>query len=163
MIVLTKDGRVQWLSSRARGWLATYFGPTKQARLPDTLRAWLNHQEVALDRVDGVSCPREPLRVERDGTYLLVRHLCEADCCLLLLEERQTTPQLALAGLFGLTRREVEVLYWVAKGKTNAEIGLIIGARPRTVQKHLERIFQKLGVETRTVAARFALTDRQEP
>lgn len=59
-----------------------------------------------------------------------------------------------------LTRREKEVLAWVAEGKTNAEIGLILEARPRTVAKHLERIFQKLGVESRTAAARVALDSR---
>ena len=53
----------------------------------------------------------------------------------------------------GLTTRESEVLTWVALGKTNPEVGTILGARPRTVAKHLERIFVKLGVETRTAAA----------
>ncbi len=53
----------------------------------------------------------------------------------------------------GLTRREVEVLTWVTDGKTNAEIGVILDTSPRTVQKHLEHIFEKLGVETRTAAA----------
>lgn len=63
----------------------------------------------------------------------------------------------------GLTRREQEVLAWVAEGKTNAEIGLILRARPRTVAKHLERIFLKLGVERRTAAARVALDSRPAP
>lgn len=53
----------------------------------------------------------------------------------------------------GLTRRETEVLTWVSDGKTNTEIGAILGTSPRTVQKHLEHIFEKLGVETRTAAA----------
>jgi DNA-binding CsgD family transcriptional regulator len=53
----------------------------------------------------------------------------------------------------GLTPREREVLGWVAAGKTNAQIAAILGAMPRTVAKHLERIFEKLGVETRTAAA----------
>jgi DNA-binding CsgD family transcriptional regulator len=53
----------------------------------------------------------------------------------------------------GLTRREAEVLAWVAEGKRNEETGVILGARPKTVGKHLERIFMKLGVETRTAAA----------
>lgn len=56
----------------------------------------------------------------------------------------------------GLTRRETEVLAWVAQGKTNCEVATILGASPRTVQKHLEHIFQKLGVETRTAAAVWA-------
>lgn len=65
----------------------------------------------------------------------------------------------------GLTRREAEVLTWVADGKTNAEIGLILGTSPRTVQKHLEHIFEKLGVATRTAAAVRVLTlaSSQEP
>ena len=52
-----------------------------------------------------------------------------------------------------LTPREREVLDWVAAGKTNRDIAAILGASPRTVEKHLERIYEKLGVETRTAAA----------
>jgi DNA-binding CsgD family transcriptional regulator len=48
--------------------------------------------------------------------------------------------------------REAEVLARVAQGKTNREIGLILGTSDRTVQKHLEHVFQKMGVETRTAA-----------
>jgi DNA-binding CsgD family transcriptional regulator len=51
-----------------------------------------------------------------------------------------------------LTPREREVLDWVAAGKTNRDIATILGASPRTVEKHLERIYEKLGVETRTAA-----------
>jgi DNA-binding CsgD family transcriptional regulator len=58
---------------------------------------------------------------------------------------------------FGLTLRESEVLYWVAKGKTNRDIGDILGSSPATVKKHLERIYEKLGVETRTAAAAMAM------
>ena len=75
----------------------------------------------------------------------------------LLLTERQTAVRPALLEPLGLSRREAEVLAWVAEGKTNAEIGAILDARPRTVAKHLEHIYQKLGVETRTAAAAFAL------
>jgi DNA-binding CsgD family transcriptional regulator len=52
----------------------------------------------------------------------------------------------------GLTAREREVLQWLAAGKTNRDIAEIIGAKPRTVEKHLERVYEKLGVETRTAA-----------
>ena len=55
-----------------------------------------------------------------------------------------------------LTPREVEVLSWLAKGKTNRDIADILGMSPRTVNKHLEHIFEKLGVETRTAAAAVA-------
>jgi DNA-binding CsgD family transcriptional regulator len=53
---------------------------------------------------------------------------------------------------FPLTPREREVLDWVAAGKTNRDIAVILGASPRTIEKHLERVFEKLGVETRTAA-----------
>jgi DNA-binding CsgD family transcriptional regulator len=52
-----------------------------------------------------------------------------------------------------LTPREREVLHWVSEGKTNQEIGIILGTSWRTVRKQLESVFQKLSVETRTAAA----------
>lgn len=63
-----------------------------------------------------------------------------------------------LTGELGLTPREADVLFWVIKGKTNKDIGDILGSSPRTVNKHLEHIFRKLGVETRTAAANAALS-----
>ncbi|WP_298933884.1 3-hydroxyisobutyryl-CoA hydrolase [uncultured Ramlibacter sp.] len=63
----------------------------------------------------------------------------------------------AMMAQFRLTAREAEVLYWVVKGKTNRDIGDILGASPATVKKHLERVFAKLGVETRTAAAAMAI------
>jgi len=53
----------------------------------------------------------------------------------------------------GITPREAEVLKWVAEGKTNPEIGIILGVSARTVGKHVENLLAKLGVETRTAAA----------
>ncbi|SEJ59213.1 DNA-binding response regulator, NarL/FixJ family, contains REC and HTH domains [Pseudomonas linyingensis] len=63
----------------------------------------------------------------------------------------------ALAHRYQLTGREVEVLEWVACGKTNRDIGEILGLSPRTVNKHLEHVYVKLGVETRTAAAALAI------
>ena len=57
----------------------------------------------------------------------------------------------------GLTQRETEVLAWVAEGKSNNDVALILGIRAATVKKHLEHIFQKMGVETRTAAVAFVL------
>lgn len=58
---------------------------------------------------------------------------------------------------FLLTNRESEVLLWISQGKTNSEIGIILSMSPRTVNKHLEQIYKKLGVENRTTAAAAAL------
>jgi DNA-binding response OmpR family regulator/DNA-binding CsgD family transcriptional regulator len=57
----------------------------------------------------------------------------------------------------GLTHREAEVLLWVSYGKTNRTISEILGISPRTVNKHLEQIFKKLGVETRAGATALAV------
>jgi DNA-binding NarL/FixJ family response regulator len=62
-----------------------------------------------------------------------------------------------LAGEFGLTDREGEVLAWTARGKTNREISEILAISPRTVNKHLERVFTKLGVENRAAATSVAM------
>ncbi|HYF58893.1 MAG TPA: LuxR C-terminal-related transcriptional regulator [Burkholderiaceae bacterium] len=61
----------------------------------------------------------------------------------------------------GLTRREREVVGWVGAGKTNRDIAAILGTSPRTVEKHLEHVYVKLGVETRTAAVLRALPARR--
>ena len=58
----------------------------------------------------------------------------------------------------GLTPREAEVLFWLSEGKTNAEIGIILDSSRRTVEKHVEHILDKLGVENRAAATRLALS-----
>lgn len=81
----------------------------------------------------------------------------EGDQYLLLLEEQQTTFSIASLAPLGLTHRETEVLFWVMQGKTNQEIATILACSPLTVRTHLERIYHKLGVETRTAATMRAL------
>ncbi len=70
--------------------------------------------------------------------------------------ERATAPAVPPGGVadLSLTTRESQVLYWVSMGKTNSEVGTIIGAKPLTVKKHLEHIYDKLGVPNRMAAAR---------
>lgn len=66
--------------------------------------------------------------------------------------------QQELTQRFHLTGREVEILHWVACGKTNRDIGDILSLSPRTVNKHLEHVYVKLGVETRTAAAAITMS-----
>jgi DNA-binding response OmpR family regulator/DNA-binding CsgD family transcriptional regulator len=83
---------------------------------------------------------------------LIVRRFAEAgrdDTVLLVLEEEHAPPGPGALIALGLTVRQAEVAYWVAQGKSNAETALILGTSPRTVDKHMERIFQRLGVENR--------------
>ena len=79
------------------------------------------------------------------------------DWLIIMREESDETVIQAMSLSFKLTAREAEVLYWVVKGKTNRDIGEIIGSSPATAKKHLERVYVKLGVETRTAAAGVAM------
>ena len=83
---------------------------------------------------------------------LLVRRFAEAgrdDTVMLVLEEEHAPPGPAALIALGLTVRQAEVAYWVAQGKSNPETALILGTSSRTVDKHMERIFQRLGIENR--------------
>jgi DNA-binding CsgD family transcriptional regulator len=158
VVVLTRGEKVRLVTRLAEQWLAEYFGGrlAQMKRLPDMLRRWVRCQEVASADRDHIPLSREPLRVQQQGKELVVRLLCEPDQSLLLLKEQFAVQPPALEA-FGLTRREAEVLAWVAQGKTNDEIAIILGVSPRTVAKHLEKMYPKLGVENRTAAAVRAL------
>lgn len=82
----------------------------------------------------------------------MVRLIPCRDRSLLVLEEQSEQAAIQILEQLSLNRREVQVLFWITEGKTNPEIGMILGISPRTVQKDLERVFEKLGVETRTAA-----------
>jgi DNA-binding CsgD family transcriptional regulator len=77
-----------------------------------------------------------------------------------LVASGDPAPRAGSDGIDGLTPREREVLAWVAAGKSNAQIAAILGTMPRTVAKHLERVYEKLGVESRTAAAMRAVAAR---
>ncbi len=75
------------------------------------------------------------------------------DLVMFVLEEKGEPPGPATLLTLGLTPREAEVLFWIAQGKGNPDIAAILGASVRTVHKHVENIFRKLGCETRAAAA----------
>ena len=122
-------------------------------RLPELLSRWVKQQEVALKGKEAALLPRSPLILERESKRLRIRLVSDLDQNLLLLEEHPTAVQLQSLVPFGLSPREAQVLDWVAQGKTNKDIGVILELSPRTVQKHLEHIYRKIYVESRTAAA----------
>jgi DNA-binding NarL/FixJ family response regulator len=94
------------------------------------------------------------------GPALVARRFAEHgrnDLQMFVLEEKGTPPGPAVLMQLGLTAREAEVLYWIAQGKSNPDTAVILGASVRTVHKHVEHIFQKLGLETRNAATLAAL------
>jgi len=158
LILLTADLRIETATPRAREMLATYWGETvrRADRLPDDLERWVRPHLVLHERADDIPPPREPFTAERQERRLVVCMVGGADR-VLLLEEHPTIVHAAHLAPMGLTRREAEVLAWVTHGKTNAEIAQILGTSRHTVAHQLQRIYDKLGVETRTAAAALAL------
>ena len=111
--------------------------------------------ESARRRRIGISINRgirdfEPRDIE--SLKALKPHIVAAHRVAVRLDELAPAPPGVVGGL-PLTVRENQVLYWVSMGKTNGEVGEIIGAKPMTVKKHLEHIYDKLGVPNRTAAA----------
>jgi CheY-like chemotaxis protein/DNA-binding CsgD family transcriptional regulator len=144
-------GRLVWQTPLARRWLPGYFDVPPDT-VPAPLLAWLQ-QAAAGREVRTLATAR--------GAQQLVATLqgrtVDDDWLVVLREVSDAATVEATMQAFGLTLRESEVLYWVAKGKTNRDIGDILGSSPATVKKHLERVYEKLGVETRTAAAAVAL------
>ena len=155
LIFLTPDGKIRLATTWAMQQVTSYLGPQplRENRLPEVLWTWVKQQEVAPSGKDDVLSRRSPLVLEREGKRLVIRLVSDLDQSLLLLEEHPTTMQLQSLVPFGLSPREAQVLDWMAQGKTNKEIGVILELSPRTVQKHLEHIYQKIYVESRTAAA----------
>ena len=103
--------------------------------------------------------PAQHTTVGANGQALVLRNLGPVGLGeQMLLLQRRAEPSAAAHRLStaSLTPREAEVLSWVAKGKTNRDVGDILGMSPRTVNKHLEHVFEKLGGETRAAAAALA-------
>jgi DNA-binding CsgD family transcriptional regulator len=156
VVAVDRHGRVRTEPGRHR--IEEYFGKFgRSGRLPDRLDRWVMNQRACLAENGGAPAPRTALEIERAGKRLVVRLLSEpSGDQLLLLEERTAVAAPSLESL-GLTRREAEVLRWVAEGKTNQEVATILNLSSLTVRTHLAHIFRKLGVETRTAAAVVAL------
>lgn len=99
---------------------------------------------------------RLPASLSRPENGLLTRRFDEAgrdDLHCIILEEKSPSPRPASLMRLGLTTREAEVLFWIAQGKSNPDIATILGAGVRTIHKHVENIFRKIGCETRAAAA----------
>jgi CheY-like chemotaxis protein/DNA-binding CsgD family transcriptional regulator len=153
------DGRLIWQTPLARDLLMRYYG-TSAPQTPEPVLNWLRRHLSEAERQ--IEPPR--LAVElgpRRLTFRLHQQTGDGDgggdWLIVMREISDDAVVEAMSLSFKLTAREAEVLYWVVKGKTNRDIGDILGSSPATVKKHLERVYAKLGVETRTAAAGMAM------
>lgn len=159
--VLPESGKIIWQTPLAKKLIEKYMIHEKDMLTHDTppdLQNWVLqlHQgkEKRLERYI-VHNPTgrlifNPADLQSDEQWVI-----------LLREESEIAQIEALRAIFGLTGREAEVLHWVILGKTDKLIGQILGTSPRTVNKHMEHVFTKLGVETRTSAASLAVNKLQ--
>lgn len=143
--------RLTWQTALARRWLPAYFDVEADV-VPAALAEWVKRAAAG-----GDVRPLASARGARQLVCTLQGRTLDEDWLVVLREVSDAATVEATMQAFRLTLRESEVLYWVAKGKTNRDIGDILGSSPATVKKHLERVYEKLGVETRTAAAALAM------
>jgi DNA-binding response OmpR family regulator/DNA-binding CsgD family transcriptional regulator len=149
LLALDGEGRIAWTTPRSAEIMTSRFG----VGVGDRLAPALAGQLLRLGDGDG--------RVKQEFAGGKVEFAAVAT----LGEERhyrvtetlEGAEEKLLAQRHGLTEREAEVLLWISRGKANREISEILGISPRTVNKHLEQIFEKMGIENRASAAAAAV------
>ena len=160
LVLRERDGRRLWQTALSRRLMGDYFPEQEESFMPPEVMAWVARE--ALRRRAGV--PPQGMTLSRGARRLnfalhamSTEGAADGEWLLVLREADDASAVEAMLHAFRLTAREAEVLYWLTQGKTNKDIGDILGASPATVKKHLEHVYEKLGVETRTAAASMAL------
>jgi len=156
LLAVNRQGTIMWATPQAQKLLSANLAASSDDELvlPEPMLQWL---EQAQNGKSGSKTPamasfpdNEQLRLQYMGK------LGPNEFLLRLAKESSTNQPAEFSSELGLTTREGEVLSWLSKGKTNRDIAQILGLSPRTVDKHLEQIYAKLGVENRTAAAAIA-------
>ena len=150
LFAVDREGNLLWSTPQVSRCLPDSNQP-EYGVIQGKLEEWLGHRLEP-----GHTMPLRILDTPRSLEYLA---LVDGREYLLRLKtpQNQNSAAAALREKFQLTLRESDVLLWIANGKTNREIGEILDMSPRTVNKHLEQVFRKLGVENRTAAAAGAI------
>jgi DNA-binding CsgD family transcriptional regulator len=143
-IIIDPQNRILYHTGAGLQWI----GATSPGVLPAKISGWLKEHAA--------SGSRETLRLIANSTEILLR-LVPTDTAdrrlLILTQKNPASPVPSSAKGFGLSKRQLEVAQWIGEGKTNSDIATILGISPRTVQKHVEHIFEKMAVETRVAVA----------
>ena len=154
LLAVSSQGKIVWATPQAQRLLLENIPPGTgdEFVLSEPLLQWLEQAKKgeAKSRSHAAFFDNEQLRLQYMGK------LGPNEFLLRLAKESSTDLPVEFSSELGLTTREGEVLAWLSKGKTNRDIAQILGLSPRTVDKHLEQIYAKLGVENRTAAAAIA-------
>ncbi len=159
LLAASQAGRVLWCTPQAGKLLSAAFRSfnTDNYVLPLAAQTWLQQCAGAgtptilpsIDLATGVAS--NSLRL------IYVGQIGADEYLLRLLEGEVASEEALLRQRLSVTEREAEVLLWIARGKSNRDIAEILDLSPRTVNKHLEQIYSKLGVENRASAATLAV------
>ena len=154
LLAVNRQGKVMWATPQAQKLLSDNLGSgsADEMVLPEALQQWLEQMQKGKGGSKAAAAiPDNPeLRLYYMGNAGPNEYL------LRLAKDTSANLPPEFTSELGLTTREGEVLSWLSKGKTNRDIAQILGLSPRTVDKHLEQIYAKLGVENRTAAAAIA-------
>lgn len=159
IIALNSKGKAVFISEYARLLLEKYFAGENCAAdgLPGSLGDWIRKINLSV-RSNEFSVPAVPLKIIVQNGELTARIAFNGQTgerTLMLEEKRLATPQKFMK--LGVTRREAEILFWITQGKSDEVMARLCNISPRTVHKHVQNIYIKLGVETRTAAMLKAL------
>jgi DNA-binding NarL/FixJ family response regulator len=157
LLAVNDAGKILWATPQAQKLLADTLAADADDDfvLPDPMPQWLDQAQKSKAgskaAVMAAFPGNEQLRLQYMGK------LGPNEFLLRLAKDSGADTPAEFSSELGLTAREGEVLQWLSKGKTNRDIAQILGLSPRTVDKHLEQIYSKLGVENRTAAAAIAV------
>ena len=149
---INKNGRVLWATPEAQGLLNQYQQQAgEQLDLSERLNHWLPNGKLGHNLA---------LPVNQQNIVLTVNYFKQTEEDEYLLKIQSPNAKIdpvVLEESLSITSREAEVLLWLAHGKTNREIAEILNMSPRTVNKHLEQMYPKVGADNRTAAASVAI------
>jgi DNA-binding response OmpR family regulator/DNA-binding CsgD family transcriptional regulator len=157
LLAVNDAGKIMWATPQAQKLLADTLAVNADDDfvLPDPMPQWLDQAQKSKAGSKAAAMAafpgNEQLRLQYMGK------LGPNEFLLRLARDSGAETPAEFSSELGLTTREGEVLQWLSKGKTNRDIAQILGLSPRTVDKHLEQIYSKLGVENRTAAAAIAV------
>ena len=157
LLAVNSAGKIMWATPQAQKLLSDTLSPDSDddVVLPDPIPQWLDQARKGKPGSKAAIMAALPgdeqLRLQYMGK------LGANEFLLRLARDSGTETPAEFSSELGLTTREGEVLSWLSKGKTNRDIAQILGLSPRTIDKHLEQIYAKLGVENRTAAAAMAV------
>ena len=160
LLAASNAGNILWYTPQAAKLLglASCDFDRENYVLPHDIQAWIAQCAAALPGAEPPSTrPQEPEVIDPACASFYVARIGPDEHLLRLIEGKIGDDRALLKQKLTVTEREAEVLLWIARGKSNRDIAEILELSPRTVNKHLEQIYAKLGVENRTSAAALAV------